>query len=243
VLVNRCHLVDQVFATLHPLIQSNIADLVESMGTGMIWSSRTFRDQNGVLTDADQLSRYCRTVIGLPFYFAVRLHLLRRAGRVAVPDELREDCLGAGEMVQLANVTRDIEKDLRRGIAYHPVLADDLGRTDTDDRAMALRIRTAREELLLRALHLAPAYQRMMEALPFRALSLARASGVLMLRFTDRYYRSCAQRVGRTPWPGPRSTLWLIIRSAGDAMSARWSSNTIRRIARLFQDAAAAAHP
>ena len=30
----------------------------------------------------------------------------------------REDAMRVGEMVQLANITRDIEKDLRRGIAY-----------------------------------------------------------------------------------------------------------------------------
>jgi phytoene/squalene synthetase len=243
VLVNRCHLVDQVFATLHPLVRSNIADLVKSMGAGMIWSSRTFRDQHGVLADADQLSRYCRTVIGLPFYFAVRLHLLRRTGDGAVADDLREDCLGAGEMVQLANVTRDIEKDLRRGIAYHPALAHDLGRADTDEPGLAERIRVVREELLVRALRLAPAYQRMMQALPFRAVSLARASGVLMLRFTDRYYRSCARRVGRAPWPGPRSTLWLIMLSAGDVMFPRWSANTIRRITQRFLGIPAPARP
>jgi phytoene/squalene synthetase len=243
VLVNRCHLVDQVFATLHPLVRSNIADLVESMGAGMIWSSRTFRDQDGVLVDAHQLSRYCRTVIGLPFYFAVRLHLLRRTGDAAVSDELREDCLGAGEMVQLANVTRDIEKDLRRGIAYHPALARDLGRTDTDEPELAERIRRVREELLVRALGLAPAYQRMMQALPFRAVSLARASGVLMLRFTDRYYRSCARRVGRSVWTGPRSTLWLIMLSAGDVMSRSWSASTIRRITGHFLAVVAPARP
>ena len=44
-------------------------------------------------------------------------------------DALREDCMLAGEMVQLANVTRDIEKDLRRGVADHPALKADLGRS------------------------------------------------------------------------------------------------------------------
>ncbi|HEY6223626.1 MAG TPA: squalene/phytoene synthase family protein, partial [Gemmatimonadales bacterium] len=126
VLVNRCRLVDEVFASLQPVVRRHTADLVESMAAGMIWSSRALRDQGGVLADAAQLSRYCRTVIGLPFLFAVRLHLLRSGG-LAVPEALREDTLQAGEMVQLANVTRDIEKDLRRGLAYHPALAGNLG--------------------------------------------------------------------------------------------------------------------
>ena len=234
VLVNRCHLLDQVFRTLTPHVRQDIVELVESMAAGMIWSSRTFAEQGGALRDTEQLSRYCRCVIGLPFFFGVRLLHERRTGSSTVPDALREDCLQAGEMVQLANVTRDIEKDLRRGIAYHPALAPDLGRSDVDDPALAACIRQVREELLVRALRLAPAYERMMAALPFGAVSLARASGVLMLQFTDRYYRSCARRVGRAPWPGPRSTLSLIVRSAPHFVSARWAARTLRRITEAF---------
>jgi phytoene/squalene synthetase len=230
VLVNRCHLVDQVFATLHPLMRPHMADLVESMAAGMIWSSRTLRAQEGVLADADQLSRYCRTVIGLPFLFAVRLHLLQRTGDATVSEELREDCLRAGEMVQLANVTRDIEADLARGVSYHPALGADLGRADLDDPALRERIRRVREELLDQAMALAPSYERMLRALPFGAVSPARASGVLMLLFTDRYYRSCARRVGRDPWPGPESTFRLIVLSSCHVVSARWSFRTTRRI-------------
>jgi len=240
VLVNRCHLLDEVYRTLTPHVRQDIVELVESMAAGMIWSSRTFANQDGVLRDAGQLSRYCRCVIGLPFLFGVRLLHERRTGSSAVSDQLREDCLQAGEMVQLANVTRDIEKDLHRGIAYHPTLAADLGRSDAHDPALGERIRRVREELLVRALRLAPAYERMMAALPFGAMSLARASGVLMLQFTDRYYRSCARRVARPPWPGPHSTLSLIVRSAPHFVSARWSARTVRRITEEFLRFAAA---
>lgn len=230
VLVNRCHLVDGVFATLHPLVREHIADLVESMGSGMIWSSRTFREQGGVLQPGDQLARYCRTVIGLPFLFAVRLLHLRKTGNADVSDELREDCLRAGEMVQLANITRDIEKDLRRGVAYHPALRADLGRSDFAEPGLRERVRDVRAQLLDRALTLAPAYERMMRALPFRAVSPARGSGALMLLFTDRYYRSCARLVGRTPWPGPASTVSLILLSACHAIMKGWSGRATRRI-------------
>ena len=239
VLVNRCRLVDEVFASLQPVVRRHTADLVDSMAAGMIWSSRAFRDQGGVLTDAAQLSRYCRTVIGLPFLFAVRLHLLR-SGDLAVSDALREYTLQAGEMVQLANVTRDIEKDLRRGIAYHPALAGDLGRS-ADDRGVRERIRDVREDLLQRALRLAPAYERMFLALPFGRVSLARASGVLMLAFTDRYYRSCAKLVGRSSWPGPRTAFGVIARSAAHVVSPALSVRTVRRITAAFLNATAPA--
>jgi phytoene/squalene synthetase len=234
VLVNRCHLVDEVFRTLTPDARRNIADLVESMASGMIWSSRAFGNQGGVLQDGAQLSRYCRNVIGLPFLFAVRLLHQQRTGDSTVSEQLREDCLLSGEMVQLANVTRDIEKDLQHGVSYHPALRADLGRSDLDDPALQERIRRVREELLVRALGMAPAYERMMQALPFRAVSLARASGVLMLHFTDRYYRSCARLVGRAPWPGLQSTFSLILLSAGHFVSARWSARTVRRITESF---------
>lgn len=233
-LVNRCELLDAVFATLTPHLRQDVVALVEEMAEGMTWSSRVFAAQGGVLRDADQLSRYCRNVIGLPFLFGVRLQLERRTGASTVPDALREDCLAAGEMVQLANVTRDIENDLRRGVAYHPALAADLGRSDLDDPTLVERIRSVREDLLRRALALAPAYRRMMEALPFGAVSLARASGVLMLLFTDRHYRDCARRVGRAPWPGPRSTLALLLLTFGHFASARWSARTVTRITHRF---------
>lgn len=234
VLVNRCHLLDAAYAALTPAVRRDIAELVEAMAQGMIWSSRTFAAQGGVLTDEAQLSRYCRNVIGLPFVFCVRLLLEQRNGDSSVPAELREDCLAAGEMVQLANVTRDIEKDLARGVAYHAALAGDLGRSDVDEPGLRERIRRVREALVLRALSLAPAYERMMRALPFRALSLSRASGVLMLLFTDRHYRACARQVGRTPWPGPRSTLALMFLSFAHFASPAWSWRTVRRIVERF---------
>lgn len=228
-LVNRCELLDRVYLTLAAPVRRHIAGLVSAMADGMIWSSRAFASQGGVLRDAEQLSRYCRNVIGLPFLFGVRLLFDQRAGR-DLPDDLREDCLVAGEMVQLANITRDIEKDLRRGVAYHPALAQDLGRADVDDPALAQRVRRVREELLVRALRLAPAYERMMKALPLPGVSMSRASGVLMLLFTDRYYRSCARRVGRTAWAGPESTLTLMMLSFGHTMSRGWSEATVRRV-------------
>ena len=232
--MNRCHLVDEVFQALPEFARQNVVELVESMGSGMIWSSRAFRDQGGVLLDEEQLSRYCRNVIGLPFLFAVRLLQQQQTGKSVVSAQLREDCLRAGEMVQLANITRDIEKDLRWGIAYHPVLKSDLGRSDLDDPGLQERIRGVRQQLLVRALGMAPAYERMMHAMPFPTLSLARGAGVLMLRFTDRYYRSCARSVGRHPWRGPRSTVALILQSAYHVMSARWSRRTVRLITESF---------
>lgn len=233
-LVNRCELLDRVFLTLKLSVRQHIAELVAAMGDGMIWSSRAFASQGGVLLDDRQLGRYCRNVIGLPFLFGAQLQIDQSPGG-HMTDALREDCLVAGEMVQLANITRDIEKDLRRGVAYHPLLRNDLGRSDVNDPDLKERIRLVRETLLRRALELAPAYERMMTALPFPAVSLARSSGLLMLLFTDRYYRACARRVGLTPWAGDRSTSALLLRSFGHTFSRARSARTMATITERMQ--------
>jgi hypothetical protein len=74
----------------------------------------------------------------------------------------------------------------------------------------------------------------MMAAMPFHAVSLTRASGVLMLLFTDRYYRSCAAHAGREPWSGPRSAVSLMLLTAGHVFSRRSSARTVRRITERF---------
>jgi len=234
ILVNRCHLVDAVFARLGPPERDIIVDLVRGMSDGMIWSSRAFGRQGGVLADSGQLARYCRNVLGLPTLFAVRLLLLHLRGSAEIEPGLHEDTMLAGEMIQLANVTRDIEKDLARGIAYHPGLKADLGRRDPDHPELRERIRSVREELLTRALELAPAYVRMAEAIPFRRVSLGRASTVLMLLFTDRYYRSCARRVGREPWRGPERGVSVLARSFAASLSPRSAWKTLRGTAANF---------
>ena len=86
-----------------------------------------------------------------------------------------------------------------------------------------------RLELLERALALAPSYQRLVESLPLKRVSLHRASAVLMMLFTERYYLGCARRCGRATTTrglsGPgilvRSILPWLSRSAGRRALAR----------------------
>lgn len=231
VLVNRCELVDRVHATFSPEAQQLVRDVVFDMAEGMAWGARTFAEQGELLTDDAQLLRYCRAVLGNPVVFATRLTRLHHTGSGDLTDAQHEDCMRAGEFIQLANVTRDIEKDLRRGVAFHPVLRDDLGadvprpaRDGTrpgglDDAALARmdRVRAARTHMLDLALSRAGSYDAMAALFDTGSVSLSRASAVLMLLFTDRYYRGCATRGGRDAW-GPResgvSLLGSTLRSA-----------------------------
>jgi len=238
-LVERHALVDRVYLTLDPDVRALIRTLVREMAEGMRWSSSAFERQGGVLESEEQLARYCRNVIGQPVLFASRLlRWHETGGGASLPDALEEDAMTVGEMIQLANVTRDIEKDLLRGVAYDPRLRTDLGCAVDGDPALAERIRSVRADLLVMALSRASAYRRLIEALSPRRLSLARASGVLMLLFTDRYYRACARRAGRPTWGRHRSGARLVLTALPAAWSRRWTRRVITEIEQNFLRAA-----
>lgn len=238
-LVRRSALVDRVFEGFDGTTRGLVRDLVRDMAEGMVWASRTFAAQGGVLTDEDQLATYCRHVLGNPVVFTVRL-LRHVGGRPAdLSPEEREHAHRVGEMVQIANVTRDVEKDLRRGVAYDPALRGDLGlHADGTDAALTERVRAARERMLRMALRRAPSYARMLDAMQLPQVSVARSSAVLMLLFTDRYFRSCARRSGLPAWDGPSSTLALFLRSIPATVSRSSARRTIARVEAAFLSAA-----
>lgn len=241
-LVRRHARVDAVWRELDPVPRALIADLVRDMSEGMRWASSTFHRQGGVLESDEQLARYCRGVLGHPVVFASRLTRWHRGLSSELPSGVREDAMRVGEMIQLANVTRDIEKDLERGVAYHPGLRDDLGRTESavrGDSGLEERVRRARRDLLRMALSRAPAYRRLIDWLNPGGISAARASGVLMLLFTDRHYRSCAARAGLEPWGGPRSGARLILSALPAVWSRGWADRIMAGIEESFLTAAA----
>ncbi|HEX7937795.1 MAG TPA: squalene/phytoene synthase family protein [Gemmatimonadaceae bacterium] len=237
-LVQRANSVDAVFVKFDQPTREIIRDLVRDMAEGMCWSSATFDAQGGVLTSDAQLATYCRHVLGNPTVFGIRILRLHYGQPLALTPAEREDAMLVGEFVQLANVTRDIEKDLRRGIAYDAALKPDLGR-DASDPGVVRRCRDARERLLRIALARAGAYTRAINSIHMPTVAIARAAAVLMLLFTERYYRACARRVGLASWKGPDSTLSLIARSFAAAFSARLGTNEMERAERELLWAAA----
>lgn len=231
-LVARCKLVDSVFETLSEDVRLRIGRLVRSMSKGMIWSSDAFDRQGGVLIDTEQLTRYCRNVIGHPALFVIGL-----IGSSRVTDDAREDALLVSEMVQLANVTRDIETDLARGVAYHPALKPYLGTSGYHDEPRAMVAEVRREYVAL-ALGRAGAYRRLFEALDLGRTATVRTAAVLMLLFTDLHYRGCAARTGHRPWPGPRGRVDVVARSLPALVSSRWATRTLAGVERDFLKAA-----
>ena len=232
-LVHRVGLVDQVFASLEPATRLVVRDLVRDMAEGMQWSSATFAAHAGVLPAAD-LARYCRHVLGNPVVFSVRLLRMRYGASPDLAPADREDAMLVGEMVQLANITRDIEKDLRRGIAYDPALRPYLGRDARTDVSMRADIDEVRGRLVRFALSRAPAYRRVVDGIHLPKRSVARASAVLMLLFTERHFRHCARSADLPAWDGPESTLELLARSVRAAFSAARANREMLRVEQAF---------
>jgi phytoene/squalene synthetase len=233
-LVRRADVVDRVFLSFDEPTRGVVRDLVRDMADGMCWSSATFQAQGGVLVGEDQLAQYCRHVLGNPVVFGVRLMRLEYGAPVQLSPEEREDAMRVGEMVQLANITRDVEKDLRRGIAYDAALRNDLHRTDIQDPALAERCRGVRQRLVRMAVARVPAYRRVVEALRLPRFSVARASAVLMLLFTERYFRGCARRIGLATWDGPEATMTLFLRTMRAYASRRIAHREMSRVERAF---------
>jgi len=141
-------------------------------------------------------------------------------------------------MIQLANITRDIESDLERGIAYDASLRPYLAGLGDEQRTSV--VRKVREHMVLLALSRAPAFRRLVIIAGFRPISEARGAAVMMLLFTDRYYRSAIAAIGRSPWQGP-SLVWSLYLSATLAsVSPAWARRVIARTERNFLRAAAA---
>lgn len=230
ILVRKASLIDQVYATLPAQQQAAIAALVREMAAGMVWSTERFIEQDGVLADRQQLLTYCRNVIGHPAVYAYEL-----LTGSALPARDREDAFAVGEMVQLANITRDIEKDLQRGIAYDPSLRPHFDGNPAEAVPVVTAVHASFMSLALRRV---PAYRRLFEAVPLGRRPSARLAAVLLLSFTDLHYRRLAGRVGVAVWDGPRGPLSAVLRALPSLVSERWARRAIRRIEGRFLAAA-----
>lgn len=226
-LIERIDLVDGAYDTLSDAEQESIDELVSNMGEGMAWAAETFAAQNGALIDRSQRARYCHYVIGEPALYAMRSLLHTTQSETG-----RRDALDVSIFIQLANVTRDIEKDLQRGVAYDERLRPLLGAV-SGSAAEAATIAQTRRELMREALECFPAYARLVAGLP-SGISQTRGAAVLMLGFTDRYYAGCAVRAGDRGWRR-RSRLLLYADGILGSLSHRWADRTIERSRANFE--------
>jgi phytoene/squalene synthetase len=189
-LVNRAGLIDRTFNGLDRHQQEAICRLVRRMGEGMIWSSHIFAEQDGVLRTPGQLSRYCWHVLGTPILFADEVQRLDQGLAPEVGDARLRSCAVVGEVIQLANITRDLEKDFERGIYYHPQLSG----LNCSSREQC--IREVRSQLLLRAIRRFREFPKFFKAIPAPRISRARGAAMLLILTTYAYYWRAAQKIG-----------------------------------------------
>ena len=225
-IANEIPRLDPLFAELEAEVQELIIDLVEDMAEGMLWAASAFESQGGVLDGESQVRSYCEAVLGNPIRFAARLYALKERGVAALPPEVERACMDVGEYLQLANVTRDIEKDIAREVAYDLRLKPYLhGRGEADQEGV---VRSVRLELMMRALQRAPSYLTLIDGLDLRRGWMG-ASAIIMARFTERYYLGCANRVGVATLPG-HSAAKVLLSSWPALVSGGW---TRRRLIKL----------
>jgi phytoene/squalene synthetase len=187
-LVQRAALVDEVYGRLSSSHQRTIRRLVTRMGEGMIWSAETFAAQQGRLLNEAQLSDYCDHVLGNPMVFAEEMQRLDCGMDDRVEGPRRQLCRATGEAIQLANVTRDLEKDVVRGVYYHPALAGVEPNSET--------LAQVRRLLLRRGMLRAAAFRPFAMGVPTPKWSLSRGACLLLLLFTYRYYQKATARAG-----------------------------------------------
>ena len=214
---------DPLFMGLEAGVQGLIIDLVDDMAEGMLWAASAFESQGGILDGETQVRDYCEAVLGNPIRFATRLYALTERGVAELPREVERACMDVGEYLQLANVTRDIEKDLARKVAYDIRLKPYLHEQGDDDQAGV--VRSVRSDLMMRALKRAPSYLTLIDGLELRRGWMG-ASAIIMARFTERYYLECANKVG-VATDRRQSAAKVLISSWPSLVSGKWTRRSL----------------
>ena len=229
-LVNRAPDIDRNFERLERPQQDAVRRLVRRMGSGMIWSSRIFARQRGALQTPGQLSRYCWHVLGTPILFADEMQRLDQGLSPQIDDARLRLCATVGEVIQLANITRDLEKDYERGIYYHPQLPGlEVARRDQG-------IREVRSQLILRAIRRFREFPRFFNAIPAPLISRARGAAMLLIITTYAYYWRAARKVGLPAFDERQritrfggAFIWLkcVLSSRAAARFMKWLDKTV----------------
>jgi phytoene/squalene synthetase len=220
VLVRRSDLVARLLASLPPDTRARILGLVERMAAGMKRAA-AIREHTGGLVTGEERERYCRAVLAEPLMFAESELLSERGLDPALPPDRRAAALEVGELVQLANVCRDVEKDLGRGVAYDPELAPWLLRAaDAPESVVA----AARRRVLERVAELSRSIEPYFLGLPFRAVSGGRGASLVLLITTARFFQKVNARLEPSP-------LRRVALPAGSRAAAHCAAGVVSRAA------------
>jgi phytoene/squalene synthetase len=235
VLVRRSALVAQLLASLDPAARARSAGLGSRWAAGMTRAAGV-RAAAGGLVSGTERERYCRAVLSEPLLFAEGELRCARGLPPELPADRQAAGLEVGELVQLANVCRDVEKDLARGVAYDDALAAWVGRAAD---APAAVVAAVRRRILDRVAGLSGAVVPFFTGLPFGAVSGSRGASLVLLITTARFF----QKVNATLDPPPlvRTALPAGYRAAAvcaaGALSRAFARRSVERAASGLQSA------
>jgi phytoene/squalene synthetase len=228
VLVRRSDLVAKLLGSLPGGTRDRIAGLVERMAGGMKRAARVRADHGGVVSGVER-ELYCRAVLAEPLMFAEAELRAARGLPPELPEDRRAAALEVGELVQLANVCRDVEKDLARGVAYDQDLAPWLRRPAEAPRDV---VSLARRRILDRVSSLSASIVPYFTGLPFAPVSWARGASLVLLITTARFF----QRVNAALGP---AALRVVRLPAGFGAAAACAAGVVSRTRarRIVEDA------
>ena len=139
-------------------------------------------------------------------------------------------CATVGEVIQLANITRDLEKDYARGIFYHPQLPA------LESARRKQCIQEVRSQLILRAIRRFREFPRFFNGIPAPQISRARGAAILLIITTYAYYWRAAQKAGLPAFDNRQritrfggALIWLkcVISSRAASRFLNWLEKTV----------------
>lgn len=193
--LRRSDLLAALRERMAPSSRPRLAALVSEMAAGMLAASRE-KDASGGLLSTASRPAYCDAVLGAPLRFAESEHRASIGVDPTLPEERVALSKAAGEVVQLANICRDIEKDLARGVAYDDILGPYLARREAPTEVVA----SVRRGLTLRVAELGPSIVRYFGGMEFGdGFSGERGGAAVMLVATCGFWRKTSRRLAPSP--------------------------------------------
>lgn len=234
-LVERAPLLGRFTSTLRPDSRERLVALASAMAAGMEAAARRRAETGGVLPAGPDREAYCRAVLAEPLAFA-EAELRAQGGDPPLDADRRRLTDAAGELIQLANVVRDVEKDLVRGVAYDAGLAPYLAAGTAPADAVA----AARMRMLGRVAELGGCVEPYFAGLPLAGRPGARAAAAVMCAATASFFQRADRRLPRATLDrgAPVAAYGVGRAAAAAALTHDGARRTFARLARAFAPAA-----
>lgn len=190
-LLERAADVDQITLALPEHERALLLALVEEMALGMLRCDAA-RSAGGAFPDDRALVDYCDVVIGSPLRFCMALFLGGARDAASRTEKARAHIREASAFLQLANISRDLEKDLARGVAHVPELEPFLLQREAP--ALDAAVRGARLRLSRLALGFTAGFDAAVAAVAPGTLSPAALAARVMRQTTLRHHQRMLRR-------------------------------------------------